>query len=82
MTLLSKRSIIKEDKSNIITLGAIAKEQKKKDPEVVNATIGMLYDENEKLFAYKSVDMALNMLTTDENMHMVLHQDLKVFMMR
>ena len=66
MTLLSKRSIIKEDKSNIITLGAIAKEQKKKDPEVVNATIGMLYDENEKLFAYKSVDMALNMLTTDE----------------
>ena len=66
MTLLAKRSIVKEDKSNIITLGAIAKEQKKHDPEVVNATIGMLYDENEKLFAYKSVDKALAMLTTDE----------------
>jgi aromatic-amino-acid transaminase len=66
MTLLAKRSIIKEDKSNIITLGAIAKEEKKKDPEVVNATIGMLYDEDEKLFAYKSVDKALSMLTTDE----------------
>ena len=66
MTLLVKRSIIKEDKSNIITLGAIAKEEKKKDPSVVNATIGMLYDENEKLFAYKSVDKALSMLTTDE----------------
>ncbi len=66
MTLLAKRSIIKEDKSNIITLGAIAKEQKKKDPEVVNATIGMLYDENEKLFAYKSVDKALSLLSTDE----------------
>ena len=66
MTLLAKRSIIKEDKSNIITLGAIAKEQKKHDPSVVNATIGMLYDENEKLFAYKSVDKALSLLTVDE----------------
>ena len=66
MTLLAKRSIVKEDKSNIITLGAIAKEEKKKDPAVVNATIGMLYDEDEKLFAYKSVDNALSLLTTDE----------------
>ena len=66
MTLLAKRSIVKEDKSNIITLGAIAKEEKKKDPKVVNATIGMLYDENSKLFAYKSVDKALEMLSTDE----------------
>lgn len=66
MSLLAKRSIVKEDKSNIITLGAIAKEEKKKDPEVVNATIGMLYDENEKLFAYKSVDKALSLLSTDE----------------
>ena len=61
MTLLAKRSIVKEDKSNIITLGAIAKEEKKKDPAVVNATIGMLYDEDEKLFAYKSVDNALSL---------------------
>ena len=66
MSLLAKRSIVKEDKSNIITLGAIAKEEKKKDPEVVNATIGMLYDEDEKLFAYKSVDKALSLLSTDE----------------
>ena len=66
MTLLAKRSIVKEDKSNIITLGAIAKEEKKKDPSVVNATIGMLYDENEKLFAYNSVDKALSLLSIDE----------------
>ena len=66
MTLLAKRSVIKEDKSNIITLGAIAKEEKKKDPSVVNATIGMLYDENGKLFAFESVDKALAGLTTDE----------------
>lgn len=66
MTLLAKRSIIKEDKSNIITLGAIAKEEKKKDPKVTNATIGMLYGEDSKLFAFKSVDNALAGLSTDE----------------
>ncbi|MCR5231405.1 MAG: aminotransferase class I/II-fold pyridoxal phosphate-dependent enzyme [Acholeplasmatales bacterium] len=66
MTFLAKRSIIKEDRSNIITLGAIAKEEKKKDPTVTNATIGMLYDEEGKLFAFKSVDKALNGLSLDE----------------
>ena len=66
MTLLAKRSIIKEDKSNIITLGAIAKEMKKKDPTITNATIGMLYDEEGKLFTFKSVDLALNSLSADE----------------
>lgn len=66
MGLLAKHSIIKEDKSTIITLGAIAKEEKKKDPSVVNATIGMLYDEKGKLFTFKSVDQALNSLTPEE----------------
>ena len=66
MTFLAKRSIIKEDKSNIITLGAIAKEEKKRDKTVTNATIGMLYDEEGKLFAFKSVDKALNGLSLDE----------------
>ncbi len=66
MTLLSKRSIVKEDKSNIITLGAIAAEEKKKDPTVVNATIGMLYNEEGSLLTYKSVDNALLALTKEE----------------
>lgn len=66
MGLLAKHSIIKEDKSIIITLGAIAKEEKKKDPTVINATIGMLYDESGKLFTFKSVDAALNHLTPEE----------------
>lgn len=66
MSLLAKRSIIKEDKSNIITLGAIAKEMKKKDPSIINATIGMLYDEKGKLFTFKSVDKALSLLSADE----------------
>ena len=66
MTLLAKRSIVKEDKSNIITLGAIAKEEKKKDPSVINATIGMYYSEDGKLVTYDSVNKALNSLTDDE----------------
>lgn len=66
MSLLAKRSMIKEDKSNIITLGAIAKEKKKQDPTVINATIGMLYDESGKLFTFRSVDRALNELTPDQ----------------
>lgn len=66
MTLLAKRSITKEDKSAIITLGAIAREEKKKNPAVVNATIGMLYGEDGKLFSYKCVDKALNALSAEE----------------
>lgn len=66
MSLLAERSIIKEDKSNIITLGAIAKEEKAKDNSVCNATIGMLYDEKGNLLTFKSVDKALSMLTEDE----------------
>ena len=66
MGILAKHSIVKEDKSTIITLGAIAKEAKKKDPSVVNATIGMLYDEKGSLFTFKSVDDALNNLTKEE----------------
>jgi len=66
MSLLAKRSIIKEDKSNIITLGAIAKEEKKKDPSVINATIGMYYSEDGKLVTYESVNKALEALTDDE----------------
>lgn len=66
MSLLAKRSIIKEDKSNIITLGAIAKEEKKKDPSVINATIGMYYNEQGKLVTYESVNKALMELSDDE----------------
>ena len=49
MSLLAKRSIIKDDKTNIITLGSIAKEMKKKNKDVVNATIGMYYQDNETI---------------------------------
>ena len=52
MSLLAKRSIIKDDKTNIITLGSIAKEMKAKNKDVVNATIGMYYQDNGKSNIY------------------------------
>ena len=66
MSLLAKRSVSKEDKSNIITLGAIAGKEKAKDPTVINSTIGMLYGEDGKLFVFDSVNKALNNLTDKE----------------
>ena len=66
MSLLAKRSVSKDDKTNIITLGAIAKEEKKKNQNVINATIGMYHDENGKLFTFDVVNKALLSLTDDE----------------
>lgn len=66
MSLLAKHSRIKEDRSNIVTLGSIAKKAKNEDINVINATIGMLYDENGKLFTYKSVNKVLEELTPEE----------------
>lgn len=66
MKLLAEHSLIKEDKSNILILGSIAKEMKKKDPSVVNATIGMLYDEKGKLFTFRSVNEVLLNLSEEE----------------
>lgn len=66
MKLLAEHSISKEDRSNILVLGGIAKEMKAKDPSVVNATIGMLYNENGKLYTFQSVDEVLKNLTAEE----------------
>ena len=66
MSLLAKRSITKDDKTNIITLGSIAKEMKKKNKDVVNATIGMYYQDNGKLATFDIVNETIGKLTDDE----------------
>ena len=66
MSLLAKRSIIKDDKTNIITLGSIAKEMKAKNKDVVNATIGMYYQDNGKLATFDIVNETISKLTDDE----------------
>ncbi len=64
--MLAKRSLEKEDKSNIITLGSIAKKLKSEDPSVINSTIGMMYDEDGKLFVFDSINKVLNDLSNEE----------------
>lgn len=58
MSILAKHSLNKVDKSNIITLAKKAKEEKQKDNEVINATIGMLFDENEEFYVFDCVKKA------------------------
>lgn len=58
MSILAKHSLNKVDKSNIITLAKKAKEEKIKDNEVINATIGMLFDENEEFYVFDCVKKA------------------------
>ena len=64
--MLANRSLEKEDKSNIITLGSIAKKLKKEDPTVINSTIGMMYDEDGKLFVFDSINKVLSDLSNEE----------------
>ena len=58
MSLLSKHSLSKVDHSNIIQIAAEAKVAKAKDNSVINATIGMLFDENEEFYTFKAVKHA------------------------
>ncbi|MBQ9448743.1 MAG: aminotransferase class I/II-fold pyridoxal phosphate-dependent enzyme [Acholeplasmatales bacterium] len=64
--MLANRSLEKEDKSNIITLGSIAKKLKREDPTVINSTIGMMYDEDGKLFVFDSINKVLAELSNEE----------------
>lgn len=66
MSILAKHAVNKEDKSNIITLGMEAKAAKKKNPKVINTTIGMLYDEDGSLYTFDSVNKVIASLNNDE----------------
>lgn len=82
MNLLAKHSQNKEDKSTIITLGNLAKAHKQNDPEVIDATIGMLYNEDGTLFTFQSVERALQSLTPTENMRMLRLPEVWITMKR
>lgn len=56
----------KKDNSSIIFKSVIAKEAKSKDKSVINATIGMLYDDNEEFYTFKSVDAVDKILKNEE----------------
>lgn len=55
MKLLAKHSVDKVDHSNIIQIAGEAKIAKKSNPNVINATIGMLFSEEEEFYTFKCV---------------------------
>lgn len=66
MRILVDHSIDKKERSNIITLAGVAKAAKAKDKNVINATIGMLYDEDEKFYTFRSVSKAESTMSDEE----------------
>ena len=66
MRILAEHSIDKKERSNIITMAGVAKAAKAKNPEVINATIGMLFDEDEKFYTFRSVKAADSELTNEQ----------------
>ena len=66
MTNLAKHALLKEDNSPIIEISLYAKKAKALDNSVINATIGMLYDEEEKFYTFKCVKEAMASLSDVE----------------
>ena len=56
MSILSDYAQKKESKGNALQIGKEAREAKALNPNVIDSTIGMLYDENGKFLTFKSVE--------------------------
>ncbi|MBP5574447.1 MAG: aminotransferase class I/II-fold pyridoxal phosphate-dependent enzyme [Bacilli bacterium] len=63
---INKNSIDKKLKNNILALSSEAMKAKKEDPEVINATVGMLKDENGVLYEFACVEEAMKSLNVSE----------------
>ena len=64
--LINKNSENKELKNNILALSSEAKKAKRLDNEVINATVGMLKDEDGVLFNFSCVEDVMNCLNIEE----------------
>ena len=63
---IANQSKNKELKNNILAMASKAKEAKKANSNVINATVGMLKDENGNLYEFKSVVSAIKSLNEEE----------------
>lgn len=63
---IAKQSKNKELKSNILAMASKAKAAKKADNSVINATVGMLKNEDGNLYEFQSVVSAISSLTEEE----------------
>ena len=62
MSLVCKESIGKENKGSALTIGKEARDKKALDKNVIDSTIGMLFDENGKFYTFNMVDKIMNNL--------------------
>ena len=58
--IILEKSKNKKLKNNILSIGQAASKAKKENPNVINSTSGMLFDENNKLYTFNSVKKAMN----------------------
>lgn len=63
MSLLSKENVGKENKGSALTIGKDAREAKALDKNVIDSTIGMLFDEDGKFYTFPMVEKVMNNLT-------------------
>lgn len=66
MSILSDYAKKKESKGNALQIGKEAREAKALNPNVIDSTIGMLYDENGKFLTFKSVEAVSLELSASE----------------
>ena len=67
MSILSDYARKKESKGNALQIGKEAREAKALNPNVIDSTIGMLYDENGKFLTFKSVeDVSLELSASEK----------------
>lgn len=66
MSILSNYSQTKESKGNALVIGQEARKAKKENPNVIDSTIGMLFDEDGKFFVFDTVSKAERDLSGDE----------------
>ena len=66
MSLVCKESIGKENKGSALTIGKEARDKKALDKNVIDSTIGMLFDENGKFYTFNMVDKIMNNLSALE----------------
>ena len=57
--MINKESLNKKLSNNILTLSQIAAQAKKENPNVINATIGMLNDSNNEFYTFRAVSEVL-----------------------
>lgn len=66
MRIIAKRSENKKLSSNILTIAAEAREAKKLNPNVIDGTIGTLYDEDGKMLEFPSIKKIIDNLSYAE----------------